>query len=91
MVLTAGWGTSPALKSVLTDMVSPDKLAALYTVLALCDSIGMAAGSFVLNRSYALAMGWDDWRKLGLPYFVAFVCFLLGGLGSSAFRWWPRS
>lgn len=70
-------------------MVSPDNLAALYTVLALCDSIGMAVGSFFLNRSYALAVGWDNWGHLGLPYFVAFVCFLLGGLGSAASRWSP--
>ncbi|KAJ3497579.1 hypothetical protein NLG97_g1796 [Lecanicillium saksenae] len=44
-IFTFGWGTSPALKSVLTDMVPPDGIAPLYTLIALCDSAGTMAGA----------------------------------------------
>lgn len=82
VILTLGWGTGPALRSVLTDMTNPEKIAALYTVIALGESMGFAVGALILNRSYALAIGWDNRRYLGLPFLVATFCLLLGGVGS---------
>ncbi len=67
-------------------MVSRDNIAALYTLIALCDSAGMMVGPLMFNRSYALAIGWDDQRYLGLPFFIAAACFLLGAFGTLAKR-----
>ncbi|PMB63479.1 hypothetical protein BM221_010700 [Beauveria bassiana] len=82
MVFTLGWSAGPALKSVLTDMVSPHNIAALYTLIALCDSVGTMVGPLIFNRSYALATGWADESFMGLPFLLAAGLFLLGGLGT---------
>ncbi|KAH8719602.1 MFS efflux pump atnC [Beauveria bassiana] len=82
MVFTLGWSAGPALKSVLTDMVSPHNIAALYTLIALCDSVGTMVGPLIFNRSYALATGWADESFMGLPFLLASGLFLLGGLGT---------
>lgn len=63
-------------------MVSRDSIAALYTLIALCDSVGAMVGPLLFNRSYALATGWADESHMGLPFLLASGCFLLGGLGT---------
>ena len=82
MVFTFGCSTRPALQSVLTDLVSREHIAVLYTVIAVGDAIGSAGGALVLNRSLAIAIGWDDKIWLGLPFVIGAVCYILGFAGS---------
>lgn len=82
LVFTGGCSTRPALQSVLTDLVSREHVAVLYTIIAVGDGIGTAVGALILNRSLALAIGWDNKLHLGLPFIIAAVCYIFGFTGS---------
>lgn len=82
LVFTFGCSTRPALQSVLTDLVSREHIAVLYTVIAVGDGIGSAAGALILNRSLAIAIGWDDKLYLGLPFVISAACYIFGFVGS---------
>ncbi|OKL58375.1 hypothetical protein UA08_06366 [Talaromyces atroroseus] len=82
LIFITGLSTRPALQAVLADLVSPEHVAVLYTMMAVGDGIGSAAGALILNRSLAVAIGWDDKIYLGLPFLIAAVCFMLGFVGS---------
>jgi hypothetical protein len=52
-------------------------------VIAVGDGIGSAAGALILNRSLAVAIGWDDDNfYLGFPFLLAAACFLFGLVGA---------
>ncbi|KAH8647771.1 major facilitator superfamily domain-containing protein [Xylariales sp. PMI_506] len=78
MVYSSGWITKPALQSLLAGMVSRDHIAVLYIVMALGDSVGAAAGALVVNRVFAIVVGWDDNSYMGLPFFIGAILFLIG-------------
>ncbi|PCH00155.1 Major facilitator superfamily domain, general substrate transporter [Penicillium occitanis (nom. inval.)] len=82
LLFTTGCSTRPALQSVLADFVSPEHVAVLYTVIAVGDGIGSAAGALILNRSLAVAIGWDDSFYLGFPFLLAASCFMFGLVGA---------
>lgn len=83
LIFTTGCSVRPALQSVLADFVSPEHVAVLYTVIAVGDGIGSAAGALILNRSLAVAIGWDDDNfYLGFPFLLAAACFLFGLVGA---------
>ncbi|QGA18476.1 hypothetical protein EYB26_006161 [Talaromyces marneffei] len=83
LLFTTGCSTRPALQSVLADFVSPEHVAVLYTVIAVGDGIGSAAGALILNRSLAVAIGWDDnGVYLGFPFLLAAACFIFGLVGA---------
>jgi predicted MFS family arabinose efflux permease len=84
MVFTFGFSTRPALQSVLTDLVSREQIALLYTVIAVGDGIGSAAGSLILNRTLSVAIGWDNKLYLGLPFVVGAI-FYSSGFAASCF------
>jgi hypothetical protein len=63
-------------------MVDREHIAVLYTVIAIGDGIGTAVGALMLNRSLAIAIGWDDKIYLGLPFVVGALCYLFGFAGS---------
>lgn len=93
LVLSLGISTRAALQSVLTDFVSRDRIAMLYTLIALCDGLGSAGGALVYNQAFAMALGWDNELYLGLPFMLAALAFLVAcggalvaGLGSPAFK-----
>lgn len=77
-MFTGGWGAKQSLKAVIMDNVSEDNIAALSTIIALIDSVGLSAGTLLLNQSYALAISWDIQRLLGLPFLIGAFCFVLG-------------
>lgn len=82
LLFTTGCSTRPALQSVLADLVSPEHVAVLYTVIAVGDGIGSAVGALILNRSLAVAIGWDDSFSLGFPFLLAAACFMFGLVGA---------
>lgn len=82
LVFTFGCSTRPALQSVLTDLVSREHIAVLYTIIAVGDGIGSAGGALILNVSLAIAIGWDDKLYLGLPFVTGAVCYIFGFAGS---------
>jgi hypothetical protein len=82
LIFTLGCSTRPALQSVLTDLVSRNHIAILYTVIAVGDGMGSAAGALILNRSLAIAIGWDNKLYLGLPFVIGALCFIFGFMGS---------
>ncbi|KAH7631280.1 hypothetical protein B0T09DRAFT_339566 [Sordaria sp. MPI-SDFR-AT-0083] len=83
MVLALGCSTRAALQSLLTDLVGKtEHIAVLYTVIALGDGIGSAAGALLLNRALAIGISWDDKKYMGLPFVVAAVLFL-GAFGGA--------
>lgn len=82
MVFTLGCSTRPALQSLLTDLVKHEHISVLYAIIAVCDGIGSAAGAFILNRSFAIAIGWDNKLYLGLPFVIGMACYILGFVGS---------
>lgn len=82
LVFTLGCSTRPALQSLLTDLVSREHISVLYAVIAVSDGIGSAAGAFILNRSFAIAIGWDNKLYFGLPFVIGVACYGLGFIGS---------
>ncbi|KAM6477532.1 hypothetical protein HDV62DRAFT_373165 [Trichoderma sp. SZMC 28011] len=82
LVFTLGCSTRPALQSILTDLVKREHISVLYAMIAVCDGIGSAAGAFILNRSFAVAIGWDNKLYLGLPFVIGMACYILGFAGS---------
>ena len=82
LVFTFGCSTRPALQSVLTDLVSREHIAVLYTVIAVGDGIGSAAGALILNRSLAIAIGWNNTLYFGLPFVIGAACYTFGFAGS---------
>lgn len=84
VIYSLGCSTRAALQSLLTDLVSRQQIAVLYTVIALTDGIGSATSALVLNRAFALAIGWEDDIYMGLPFVIAAICFLIA-LGGSLF------
>ncbi|KAH8821996.1 major facilitator superfamily domain-containing protein [Xylogone sp. PMI_703] len=78
LMFTLGCSTRPALQSVLTDLVSREHIAVLYTVIALGDGIGSAGGALILNRTLAIAIGWNNKLYLGLPFVIGTLCYLFG-------------
>ncbi|RFU81920.1 mfs transporter [Trichoderma arundinaceum] len=70
LVFTLGCSTRPALQSILTDLVNGEHIPVLYAIIAVNDGIGSAAGAFILNRTFAIAIGWDNWLYLGLPFVI---------------------
>ncbi|UKZ84110.1 uncharacterized protein TrAFT101_000033 [Trichoderma asperellum] len=85
-VFTLGCSTRPALQSLLTDLVKREHISVLYAIIAVCDGIGSAAGAFILNRSFAIAIGWDNKLYLGLPFVIGMACYILGFVGSMLVR-----
>ncbi|OPB36050.1 hypothetical protein A0O28_0112160 [Trichoderma guizhouense] len=59
-----------------------EHISVLYAMIAVCDGIGSAAGAFILNRSFAVAIGWDNKLYLGLPFVIGMACYILGFAGS---------
>lgn len=51
-------------------------------MIAVGDGIGSAAGALILNRSLAVAIGWDDGFYLGFPFLLAAACFMFGLMGA---------
>lgn len=84
LVFTLGVSTRPALQSVLTDLVTREQIAVMYTIAAVGDGIGAATGSLVLNRAFAIAIGWGDAVWLGLPFMIAAGCYGVG-FGATSF------
>ncbi|UKZ51060.1 hypothetical protein TrVGV298_004815 [Trichoderma virens] len=82
LVFTFGCSTRPALQSLLTDLVKREHISVLYAIIAVCDGVGSAAGAFILNRSFAIAIGWDNKLYLGLPFIIGMACYILGFVGS---------
>ncbi|KAL6790345.1 major facilitator superfamily domain-containing protein [Trichoderma sp. SZMC 28013] len=85
-VFTLGCSTRPALQSLLTDLIKREHISVLYAIIAVCDGIGSAAGAFILNRSFAIAIGWDNKLYLGLPFVIGMACYILGFVGSMLVR-----
>lgn len=82
LLFTTGCSTRPALQSVLADLVNPEHVAVLYTVIAVGDGVGSAVGALILNRSLAVAIGWNDSFYLGFPFLLAAACFMFGLAGA---------
>ena len=51
-------------------------------MIAVGDGMGSAAGALILNRSLAVAIGWDDSLYLGFPFLLAAGCFMFGLVGA---------
>lgn len=89
MVLALGCSTRAALQSLLTDLVGKtEHITALYTVIAVGDGIGSAAGALLLNRALAIGISWDEKKYIGLPFVVAaaLFCVAFGGTASVPVR-----
>ncbi|KAK9775194.1 putative Major facilitator superfamily domain-containing protein [Seiridium cardinale] len=91
LVFALGCSTKPALQSVLAGLVNREHIAVLFTVVAVADGIGSAAGAVILNWAFAIALGWDTSLYLGLPFIIGAASFVLAFIASvyvgySAFR-----
>ncbi|KAK7930996.1 hypothetical protein PG985_001708 [Apiospora marii] len=82
LLFSLGSSTRPALQSVITDLVSPQHVAVLYTVIAVADGVASAAGALVLNRAFAMVIKWDVQLYLGLPFLIGAVCCMVGFAGT---------
>ena len=82
LVFTLGCGARPALQSLLTDLARREHISILYAVIAVCDGIGSASGAFILNQSFAMALGWDSQLYLGFPFIIGIACYVFGFIAS---------
>ncbi|KAK6086077.1 major facilitator superfamily transporter [Seiridium cupressi] len=68
--------------SVLAGLVSREHIAVLFTVVAVADGIGSAAGAVILNWAFAIALGWDNSLYLGLPFIIGAASFVIAFMAS---------
>jgi ABC-type polysaccharide/polyol phosphate export permease len=76
LVSTLGCSARPALQAVLAGLVAKDHVAILFTIVAVADGVGSAAGAVVLNWAFSLALGWENSQWLGFPFVLAAAFFL---------------
>lgn len=77
LVFALGCSTRPALQSVLADLASPDHVAVLFTIIAVADLIGSAAGTLLLNWAFSIVLRWEKDVLLGSPFAAIGACFLV--------------
>ncbi|KAK6854955.1 hypothetical protein PG995_008487 [Apiospora arundinis] len=82
LLFSIGSSTRPALQSVITDLVSPQHVAVLYTIIAVADGAGSAAGALLLNRAFAMVIRWNNELYLGLPFLIGAICCVVGIAGT---------
>ena len=86
-----GCSTRPALQSVLADLASREHVAVLFTVIAVADLVGSAAGTILLNWVFSIALDWETDLYLGSPFAIfggSFIAAFLASvyIGRSALR-----
>ncbi|KAJ4389993.1 hypothetical protein N0V93_007466 [Gnomoniopsis smithogilvyi] len=86
LVFSLGCSTRAALQSLITGQVSREHISVLYTIMAIGDGLGSAVDALILNRAFALALGWDNAVYLGLPFLVGGICFFAAFGGSLTAR-----
>ena len=77
-----GCSTRPALQAVLADLASPEHVAVLFTVIAVADLIGSAAGTILLNWLFSIALAWEIDLYLGSPFAIVGGCFIAAFVAS---------
>lgn len=77
LIFALGCSTRPALQSVLADLASPDHVAVLFTIIAVAELIGSAAGAILLNWAFSVVLGWEKDVLLGSPFAFVGACFLV--------------
>ncbi|KAK8085890.1 major facilitator superfamily transporter [Apiospora hydei] len=82
LLFSLGSCTRPALQSVITDLVSPQHVAVLYTVIAVADGVAAAAGALLLNRAFAMVIKWNVQLYLGFPFLIGAICCIVGFAGT---------
>ncbi|KAB5554577.1 major facilitator superfamily domain-containing protein [Coniochaeta sp. 2T2.1] len=83
LVFALGCSTRPALQSVLADLArSREHVAVLFTVIAVADLIGSAAGTILLNWAFSIALDWEMGVYLGSPFALVGGCFIAAFVAS---------
>ena len=82
LIFALGCSTRPALQSVLADLASPEYVAILFTLIAVADLIGSAAGTLLLNWIFSIVLDWELDVYLGSPFAIVAVCYLAAFLVS---------
>lgn len=77
-----GCSTRPALQSVLADLASREHVAVLFTVIAVADLTGSAAGTILLNWVFSIALNWETDMYLGSPFAIVGGCFIAAFVAS---------
>jgi hypothetical protein len=63
-------------------LASPEHLAVLFTVIAVADLIGSAAGTILLNWAFSIALDWKMPMYLGSPFAMVGGCFVAAFVAS---------
>ena len=75
-IFALGSGYSFLVRSLLASVVESEHIAMLYTVISICETIGMLVAGPLLAVSFRTGMDWGgDW--LGLPYIAAGSLFVV--------------
>ncbi|KAB5525778.1 major facilitator superfamily domain-containing protein [Coniochaeta sp. 2T2.1] len=83
LVFALGCSTRPALQSVLAELASSrEHVAVLFTVIAVADLIGSAAGTILLNWAFSIALDWEMRMYLGSPFAIVGGCFIAAFVAS---------
>lgn len=82
LVFALGCSTRPALQSVLAELASREHVAVLFTVIAVADLIGSAAGTLLLNWAFSIALDGKMGLPLGSPFAIVGGCFIAAFVAS---------